>query len=76
MSPTYLEEALQPPHLEEALSNEYQKLKYAPPLDAGVCAFGSIPVYSFADDDVALFILDLGNEFCHGAYCDHQHNIL
>jgi hypothetical protein len=66
----YLEEALEPPDLEEALANQYHELEDAPPLDARVGAFGSIPVYSFADNDVALLVLDLCDEFRHLADCN------
>jgi len=64
----YLEEPFEPPHLEEALANEYHQLEDAPPLDARVCALSSIPVYALAHDDVALLVLDLGDKFRH---CSH-----
>jgi hypothetical protein len=59
----YLKEAFEPPNLEEALANEHHELEDAPPLDARVGALCSIPVYSFADNDVALLVLDLCDEF-------------
>jgi hypothetical protein len=59
---THLKEPLQPPDLEEALANQHGKLEDAPPLDAGVCAFGRVPVCSLADDNVALLVLDLRDE--------------
>ena len=57
-----LEEASQPPDLESALAKQHAHLEDAPPLDTGVGAFGGVAVGSFADDDVALLILDLGEE--------------
>lgn len=56
---TYLKESLQPPDLKYALPNQNSQLKYAPPLDPTICAFGRIAVGAFADDDVGLFIFDL-----------------
>jgi hypothetical protein len=58
-----LEEALEPPNLEDALGDHDAHLEDAPPLDAGVGAFGGVAVGAFADDDVALLVLDLGEEF-------------
>jgi hypothetical protein len=55
----YLEEALQPPHLENTLTNQHGKLEDAPPLYARVGALGRVPVYSLADNNVALLVLDL-----------------
>ena len=57
-----LEEALEPPDLEDALADDDAHLEDAPPLDAGVGALGGVAVGAFADDDVALFVLDLGEE--------------
>ena len=58
-----LEEALEPPDLEDALADDDAHLEDAPPLDAGVGALGGVAVGAFADDDVALLVLDLGEEF-------------
>jgi hypothetical protein len=49
--------------LEDALGDHDAHLEDAPPLDAGVGAFGGVAVGAFADDDVALLVLDLGEEF-------------
>lgn len=56
---TNLEETLQPPHLENALSNDNSQLEDAPPFDTAVCAFGSVPVHSFTNNNVSLLILYL-----------------
>ena len=58
-----LEEALEPPDLEDALADDDTHLEDAPPLDTGVGALGGVAVGAFADDDVALLVLDLGEEF-------------
>jgi hypothetical protein len=58
-----LEEALEPPDLEDALADDDAHLEDAPPLDAGVGALGGVAVGALADDDVALLVLDLGEEF-------------
>jgi hypothetical protein len=58
-----LEEALEPPDLEDALADDDAHLEDAPPLDAGVGALGGVAVGALADDDVSLFVLDLGEEF-------------
>jgi hypothetical protein len=58
-----LEEALEPPNLEDALGDHDAHLEDAPPLDAGVGALGGVAVGAFADDDIALFVLDLGEKF-------------
>lgn len=59
----YLEEALQPPDLEDALAGQDDHLEDAPPLDAAVGALCGVAVRSFAYDDVGLFVFDLGEEF-------------
>ena len=66
-----LEETLQPPDLEGALSDEDPHLEDAPPLDAGVRALGSVTVRALADDNVALLILDLGEKLVELFYCQH-----
>lgn len=58
-----LEEATQPPDLEERLADDNADDKQVPPLHAGVGALGGVAVGAFADDNVALLILDLGEEF-------------
>ena len=58
-----LEEALEPPDLEDALADDDAHLEDAPPLDAGVGALGGVAVGALADDDVALLVFDLGEEF-------------
>ena len=58
-----LKEALKPPNLEDALGDHDAHLEDAPPLDAGVGALGGVAVGAFADDDVALLVFDLGEEF-------------
>jgi hypothetical protein len=58
-----LEEALEPPDLKDALADDDAHLEDAPPLDAGVGALGGVAVGALADDDVALLVLDLGEEF-------------
>lgn len=66
---TYLKEAFEPPDLEHALTNEDNELEDAPPLDAGVGALSRVPVCSLTNDNVALFILYLRDEFRHLANC-------
>lgn len=67
-----LEEALEPPNLEDALANDDSHLEDAPPLDAGVGALGGIAVRALADDDVALLVLDLGEEFGEELDCGYE----
>lgn len=57
-----LEEASQPPNLEERLANHDTNNKEIPPLDAAVCALGGVAVGAFTDDNVLLLVLDLGKE--------------
>jgi hypothetical protein len=64
-----LKEALEPPNLEYALADHDAHLEDAPPLDAGVGALGGVAVGAFADDDVALFVLDLGEELGEKLNC-------
>jgi hypothetical protein len=70
---SHLEEAFEPPHLEETLADEHHQLEDAPPLDARIGALSSIPVYSLAHDNVALLVLDLRDKFRHGAHCVRQY---
>lgn len=58
-----LEEATEPPDLEERFANNNADDEQVPPLDSGVCAFGGVAVGTFAEDNVLLFVLDLGKEF-------------
>lgn len=60
-----LKESLQPPHLENSFADEYGDLKEAPPLDTSIGALGCVTVGTFAKNNVALLILDLGYEFAH-----------
>jgi hypothetical protein len=56
---TYLEESLEPPHLEHTLTNDNRQLEHAPPFHSAVGALGRIPVYPLAHYNVRLFVLDL-----------------
>lgn len=58
-----LEEALKPPDLEDALGNHDAHLENAPPLDTSVGALCGVAVGALTHDDVALLVLDLGEEF-------------
>ena len=60
--PLDLEEAPQPPDLEDGLANDDANDKQVPPLDARVGALGRVAVCPLADDDVGLLVLDLGQE--------------
>jgi hypothetical protein len=59
----HLEEALQPPHLEDPFSYQDAQLEDRPPLDPRVGALGRVPVRAFPHHNVRLFVLDLGQEF-------------
>ena len=61
----YLEEPLEPPDLEDTLADQDDELKDAPPLDARIGALSRVPVHSLANNDIALLVLDLCNQFCH-----------
>ena len=67
--PTYLEEPLQPPHLEEAHASQDNQLEDAPPLHTRICALRCVSVGPFAHDDVALLVLDLGNQLGQLSHC-------
>lgn len=58
---THLEKALQPPHLEDTLSNNNKQLEKTPPLDTTVGALGCIPVHALTDNNVSLLVADLGH---------------
>lgn len=62
-----LEEAAQPPDLEERLAEDDANDKEVPPLDAGVCALSRVAVGALADDDVLLLVPDLGDEIRQAA---------
>jgi len=67
---THLEKPLQPPDLKEALAGQHHELEDAPPLDARIRALSRVPVRPLANNNVALLVLDLCNEFRHLADCD------
>lgn len=56
---TNLEESLEPPHLENALSDQHSQLEDTPPLHTGVGALGRVPVNPLSHDNVRLLILNL-----------------
>lgn len=58
-----LEEATEPPDLEERFADNNADDEQVPPLDSGVCAFGGVAVGTFADYNVLLLVLDLGKKF-------------
>jgi hypothetical protein len=60
---TNLEESLDPPNLKNALGDQDHDLEKAPPLDSSISALGGISVCPFSDDDVALLVLDLCDQF-------------
>ena len=70
MKNLYLEESLQPPHLENALADKECKLEDAPPFHTRVCAFGCVSVDSFSYDNVGLLIADLSQGI--GKTADYQ----
>lgn len=57
-----LEEATEPPDLEEGLTNNNTDDEEVPPLDSGVCALGGVAVGALTDDNVLLLVLDLVEE--------------
>lgn len=64
-----LEEAAQPPDLEQRLAEDDANDKQVPPLDAGVGALGSVAVGPLSHDNVLLLVLDLGKEIGQFADC-------
>ena len=56
---THLEKALQPPNLEDTLSNDHSQLEDTPPLHPTVRALCGVPVHPLTDHDVRLLIPDL-----------------
>ena len=65
----YLEKALQPPDLEDALADKDSHLKNTPPLDTLVCRLGGVAVDALAQNDVGLLVLDLSEELGKSANC-------
>jgi hypothetical protein len=59
----YLEESFQPPDLEDTFANQNSHLEHTPPLHSRICAFGSVPVGSFSENDVRLLVFHLGKKF-------------
>lgn len=55
----YLEEAFEPPDLEDTLCDQDGELEDAPPFDAGIGTLGRVAVSTFAHDDVGLLVFDL-----------------
>lgn len=55
----YLEEALQPPDLEDTIRNQDAHLEGAPPLDTTVGALSSVAMNALAEDNVGLFVFNL-----------------
>lgn len=73
-----LEESLQPPDLENTLADDNAHLENAPPLDARVGAFGGVTVCALADYDIALLVLDLGEELgelLDCTWCENVHGV-
>lgn len=67
-----LEEAAQPPDLEDGLAGDDAEDEEVPPLDAGVGALGGVAVGTLAHDDVALLVLDGGEELAQLLYCKNK----
>ena len=63
----HLEEAAQPPDLEDGLADDDADDKEVPPLDTAVGALGSVAVGALAHDNVRLLVLDLGQQVGHFA---------
>ena len=61
-NPFDLEEAAEPPDLEDRLPDDNAEDEDVPPFDSGVCAFGRVAVGSLTHDNVGLFIFDLSEE--------------
>lgn len=58
---TNLKETLQPPNLEDTLSDDNSQLEDAPPLHTAIGALGGVTVHSLAHNNVSLFIPHLGD---------------
>lgn len=65
----YFEEPLEPPDLEDAFADDDAHLEDRPPFDARVGRFRRVAVRALADHDVALFVLDLGEEVGELFHC-------
>lgn len=60
---THLEESLQPPDLENTLSDNHGQLEDTPPLNPRIGALCRVPVHAFTNHDIRLFVFDLGEGF-------------
>lgn len=69
---TNLEESLEPPHLENTLSDQHSQLEDTPPLHTGVGALGRVPVNPLSHDNVRLLILNLCQGLGQLADCDEE----
>lgn len=58
---TNLKETLQPPNLEDTLSDDNGQLEDAPPLHTAIGALGGVTVHSLAHNNVSLLIPHLGD---------------
>lgn len=56
---TNLKEPLQPPDLENTLSEKHDQLTQTPPFNSRVRALGCVSMRLFSDDDILLLIFDL-----------------
>lgn len=72
----YLEKALQPPDLEDALADKNSHLEYTPPLNTLVCRLGGVAVDALAQHDVRLLVLDLGEKIGQRTNCTILSNLL
>ncbi len=64
-----LKETTEPPDLEEGLADDDANDENVPPLDTAVCALGGVAVGAFAEDNVLLLVLDLGEELGEALHC-------
>jgi hypothetical protein len=67
-----LEEAAEPPDLEDRLANDDTDNEDVPPLDTGVGAFGGVAVNTLTHDNVLLLVLNLGQELGETLDCTAQ----
>ena len=63
-------EAAEPPDLEEGLANNDANDEEVPPLDAAVCALGGVAMSAFAENNILLLVLDLGEEVGEARDCN------
>ena len=75
-NPLHLKKPLQPPHLKHALPQQHSDLENTPPLDPSIRALSRIAVRTFTDDDVGLFVFDLGEEGGELFYCYPIHQLV